>query len=233
VRYAEHYCRFPYWKTKQSWVYNHFMIEYVIAENPDDRILKKAADLLSSGKLVILPTDTNWVVVADPFSKKGVENLYSFKGEERSHHFSLLCDTIKRASESAFIDDNAYKILRNKIPCPFTFIFESRRPMIKALKASKADHQIGVRFSPSPLVKRLIEFYEKPLVSTNIPREKMGLNEDDEVYGFQIEESLGHIALILDPGELEFLGQSTVIDFSTGVMELIREGVGDPALFNF
>ena len=208
------------------------MIEYVIPNNPDDRILQKAADLLSKGELVILPTDTNWVIVADPFSKKGVDNLYAFKGEDRSHHFSLLCDTIKRASESAYIDDNAYKILRNEIPGPFTFIFESRKSMIKALKASKTDHQIGVRFSPSELVIKLIEFYENPLVSTNIPREKMGLEEGDELYGFQIEESLGHMSLILDPGELDFLGQSTVIDFSSGVMELIREGAGDPALFN-
>lgn len=207
------------------------MIEYVIPTNPDDRILQKAADLLAKGELVILPTDTNWVIVADPYSKKGVENLYSFKGEDRSHHFSLLCDTIKRASESAYIDDNAYKILRNKIPGPFTFIFESRKAMIKALKASKADHQIGVRFSPSPLVIKLIEFYEKPLVSTNIPREKIDAPEGEELYGFQIDESLGHMALVLDPGELEFLGQSTVIDFSSGVMELIREGAGDPTLF--
>lgn len=208
------------------------MIEYVIPNNPDDRILQKAADQLSKGELVILPTDTSWVIVADPFSKKGVDNLYAFKGEEKTHHFSLLCDTIKRAAESAYIDDNAYKILRNKIPGPYTFIFESKKAMIKALKASKSDHQIGVRFSPSELVIKLIEFYGKPLVSTNIPKEKVGVEESEELYGFQIDEALGHMALVLDPGEFEFIGQSTVIDFSTGVMELIREGAGDPALFN-
>lgn len=208
------------------------MIEYVIPNNPDDRILQKAADQLNNGQLVILPTDTNWVVIADPFSKKGVEAMYAFKGEDKSHHFSVLCDSIKRASEAAFIDDNAFKILRNKIPGPFTFIFESKKAMIKALKASKTDHQIGIRFSPSHLVNRMIEFYDKPLLSTNIPRAKLGVEEGDEVYGYQIEEILGHNALILDPGELEFLGQSTVIDFSSGVMELIREGAGDPALFN-
>jgi tRNA threonylcarbamoyl adenosine modification protein (Sua5/YciO/YrdC/YwlC family) len=208
------------------------MIEYVIPNNPDDRILQKAKDLLQAGGLVILPTDTNWVTLADPFSKKGVESLYKFKGEERSHHFSLLCDSIKRASESAHIDDNAYKILRNKIPCPFTFIFESKKPMIKALKASKSDHQIGVRFSPSVLVTKLIEYFDGPLVSTNIPFEKFSLDKSSELYGYQIEEALGHAALILDPGEIEILGQSTIIDFSSGVMELVRVGSGDPSLFH-
>ena len=208
------------------------MIEYVIPNNPDDRILQKAKDLLLSGGIVILPTDTNWVSLADPFSKKGVESLYQLKGEDRSHHFSLLCDTIKRASEAAHIDDNAYKILRNKIPGPFTFIFESRKPMIRALKASKSDHQIGVRFSPSILVTKLIEFYDGPLISTNIPFEKFSLENSTELYGYQIEECLGHMALILDPGEIEILGQSTIIDFSTGVMELVREGCGDPSLFH-
>ena len=44
--------------------------------------------------------------------------------------------------------------------------------------------------------------------------------------------SVQRSAVPAHPGELEFLGQSTVIDFSSGVMELIREGAGDPSIFN-
>ena len=50
------------------------MIEYVIAESPDDRILAKASQILKDGGLVCYPTDTNWLVVCDPFVKKGLEN---------------------------------------------------------------------------------------------------------------------------------------------------------------
>ncbi len=46
------------------------MIEYVIENNPDDRILKKAIEFLVEGELVALPTDTNWIIAANPYSKK-------------------------------------------------------------------------------------------------------------------------------------------------------------------
>jgi len=55
------------------------MIQYVVSQNPDDRILKKASQVLAGGGLVSLPTDTNWVVVVDIFSKLAVEKLYRLK----------------------------------------------------------------------------------------------------------------------------------------------------------
>ena len=51
------------------------MIEYIIAHTPDDRVLKKASDILNQGGLVCLPTDTNWQVIANPYKKNSIEKL--------------------------------------------------------------------------------------------------------------------------------------------------------------
>lgn len=211
------------------------MIEYVFAHDPDDRIIAKAKALLKDGHLIVVPTDTNWVLVGDAFNKKAVESLYRIKGEDKSHHFSLLCQDISRASELAHIPDSAFKMIRNKIPGHYTFIFEASKKVTKALKASKTDHQIGLRFVPEVLIDRLLEELGSALISSNLDNNllKRTSTESDEqpVYSYEIEEALGSlIALIIDPGELNFVGASTVYDLREGHMELVRQGAGE-ALF--
>jgi tRNA threonylcarbamoyl adenosine modification protein (Sua5/YciO/YrdC/YwlC family) len=206
------------------------MIKYVIEQNPDDRILKAASDILATGGLVSLPTDTNWVAVADPFSKAGVEKLYKLKKEEPKKHFSVLCDTISRATDFALIGDNAFRLIRGKVPGNYTFIFNAQKLITKALKASKRDHQIGVRFPPSNLAQKLIETHGQLLLSTNLTHEMMGIADKEiDIYGFLIDDSLSHmIDMVLDPGEIEFAGGSTIVSLVDETDPvLLREGAGE------
>lgn len=203
------------------------MIEYIISENPDDRILQKASDLLRSGELVVLPTDTNWVVVADPFNKKGVEKIYRFKNIDKLKTLSLLCENFSKASEVAFIDDSVYRSVKKVIPGHYTFIFEATKKIIRAVQANKTDKEVGLRFVPSTLVSRLLEVHGDSLISTNLNRGQLGLPLDGDIYSYQIEEvCTGHVKMIIDPGEYDFAGTSTIINYSEGSPELIREGVG-------
>lgn len=205
------------------------MIEYVFAHDPDDRIIDKAKSFLKDGHIIIIPTDTNWVLACDPFQKKAIESLYRLKGEERSHHFSLLCQDLSKASELAYIPDKSFRLIRNKIPGHYTFIFEASKKVIKAIKASKTDHQIGLRFVPEVLVTRLLEAYGGPLISSNLDSELIGRPmEDGPLFSYEIEDVLGsRVAMIIDPGEVEFAGASTIYDLREDVMELVRAGAGD------
>lgn len=205
------------------------MIDYVIAHNPDDRVINRAIQILSTNGLVCFPTDTSWIVAANPFSKIAVEKLHRLKKEDHTKHFSLLCSSIKMASELALIDNIAFKMLNKLTPGHYTFIFWAKKIVTKSIKASKTDHEIGLRFIPSPLVEKIIEAYGQALMSTNITPALLGLSEDDDIYAYQIEECLSNqIELIIDPGEFEFVGESTIISFTgeEGPV-LVREGAGE------
>lgn len=206
------------------------MIEYVIESNPDDRILQKASDELKAGNLICLPTDTNWVFVADINNKNGIEKLYKIKREDKQKHFSILCQDISMASEMAIIDNQAFRILKKITPGNYTFIFEASKKIAKMVQASKTDKEVGVRFVPRVLINKLIEIHGSPLISSNITNSVLGRNPDstDEIYSFEIEDKLsGKLNLIIDPGEINFDGPSSIIDFSKEEgPELIREGVG-------
>ena len=60
------------------------MIEYVIYDNPDDRILDKAKACIDAGQLICFPTDTNWIVAGSPFNKSAIEKIYKLKNESKT-----------------------------------------------------------------------------------------------------------------------------------------------------
>jgi tRNA threonylcarbamoyl adenosine modification protein (Sua5/YciO/YrdC/YwlC family) len=211
------------------------MIEYIISHNPDDRVLVKADKILNSGGLICFPTDTSWILAASAGSKNGIEKLYKVKKEGKEKHFSLLCNDISKASEVALINNQAFRVLKKVTPGHYTFIFEATKKISKHIQASKIDKEVGLRFVPSVLVNKLIETHGEVLVSTNIPNSMLELSEDstEPIYSYQVEENISHlIEMIIDPGEIEFVGQSTIVDFSKPEgATLIREGAGDASLF--
>ncbi len=211
------------------------MIEYVIAHNPDDRVLEKASSVLKQGGIICFPTDTNWILAACSTHKDAIEKLYKIKKEGTQKHFSILCSDFSMASDLALIDNGAFRLLKKCIPGHYTFIFEATKKMAKLIQASKTDKEVGIRFVPSELVSKLIATHGEALVSTNIPKSLLGLAEDnlDPIYSYQIEEAISHmIGLIIDPGEIDFAGESSIVDFaSSEVPTIIREGAGDISFF--
>ncbi len=203
------------------------MIEYVIAQSPDDRVIQKACDLLNRDGIVVIPTDTNWVMTASFDSKKAIDRLYRIKGESKHHHFSLLCSDLSMASDVAVIHDSSFRFIKQHIPGSFTFILEAQHRVTKLLQASKTDKEIGIRFPPGLLARTLISNFGKPLVSTNISSQLIGLEEGIVPYGYIIDEQLAHVVdLIIDPGEVDFLGQSTIVSMTNDSIEITRQGVG-------
>ena len=208
------------------------MIDYVVEHNPDDRTLAKASQILRNGGLVCFPTETSWVVAADPFVKDGVDKLYRLRHVENTKHFSILCSSYKKAMEIAYIDDAAFALIKRVVPGPYTFIFEAQKKITKLLKASRYDHQVGLRFPPKALCKTILESHEHVLICTHISPDMLELEEDGLIYSALIEDYLGNIIdLIIDPGEMEFVGPTTIVDFTSGEPEIIREGAGEVKLF--
>lgn len=211
------------------------MIEYVVEQNPDDRILVKASQILNSGGLLCFPLETNWVAVCDPFNKNGVDKLYRLRHIDDTKHLTILCDHFQKASEVAHISDGAFRLIKKVIPGPYTFIFEAQKSITKLLKASRIDKQVGIRFPPSNLCRKLIETHGQVLMCSHVSADMFDLGEEDEndlIYGAMIDDKFSHmIDLVIDPGEYEFIGPTSIVDFTSGTPEVVRVGTGDTKLF--
>jgi tRNA threonylcarbamoyl adenosine modification protein (Sua5/YciO/YrdC/YwlC family) len=204
------------------------VIQYVIPENCDDRILDLALNHLSNGELIIIPSDTNWIVVGDIRYKKAVEKIYRLKKQDKLKHFSLLCCSLKMANQVALISSQVFRSMKRKVPGHFTFILPAQKSITKSLKASKADQQVGLRIIPINWINKLIEKNGGPLISTHIDQQFLGIPDEEDIYSYLIEERLSHeVALTIDSGESEFAGISTIINFANEDEDVLtRQGVG-------
>jgi tRNA threonylcarbamoyl adenosine modification protein (Sua5/YciO/YrdC/YwlC family) len=219
------------------------LIVSIIPENPDHRVLNKAVEFLQQDKVLAIPTDTNWAYAVDLFSKAGMQKLYTLKNYARAKHFSLLCQDISQASKYAIISDQAYRRIHKLLPGPYTFIFPPKNSLPRTIRDYRKDQQIGVRIPASKICLALAERLDHPLILTTIPptqildlsEEEVAELSSDEKGGaaalafnaYQIEEALHHqVDLILDPGEVDFGGSSTVVDFSQEPARIVRQGQG-------
>ena len=209
------------------------MIEYVVEKNPDDRILKRASQIINDGRLLCFPTETNWVVACNPFIKSAVEKLYRLRHIENTKHLTVLCSGFADAMEIAHIDNGAYALMKKVVPGSYTFIFEAQKKITKFLKASKVDHQVGIRFPPNSLTRTIISSCGGILLSSHVSHDMLeGSDPAYPIYSLLIEDQFSHlIDMIIDPGDVEFLGPTTIVDFTAGVPEVHRIGAGNPALF--
>lgn len=208
------------------------MIEYVVEHNLDDRILAKASQILRNGGLICFPTETNWVAVADPYNPQGVAKLYRLRHVENTKHFTIMCANFQKAMEIAVIGDSAFRLLKKVVPGTYTFIFEAQKKITKHLKASKYDHQVGIRFPPKLLCRAILEYYGDILISTHVDQETLEIEEETFIYSALLEDHLpSSVEMIIDPGEFEFAGSSTIVDFTSGEPEVLRVGAGDASLF--
>jgi tRNA threonylcarbamoyl adenosine modification protein (Sua5/YciO/YrdC/YwlC family) len=209
------------------------VIEYVIEQNIDDRVLRRASEILRAGGLVCFPTESNWVAIADPFSREGVDKLYALRHVDNTKHFTIMCASFQKAMEIAIISDSAFALMKRVVPGSYTFIHEAQKKVTKLLKASRYDHQVGIRFPPKKLCRSILEAHGDVVISTHVSADMLDLEEAGFIYSALIEDQFGGmIDLILDPGEIEFVGQTTIVDFTSGVPEVVRVGVGSPDIFH-
>lgn len=216
------------------------LIEYVIATNPDERVIERALMCLNRGEIIVLPTDTSWIFAANLMSKKAVESLYKIKGGDRKKHFSIICENISQASQYAIISDRTYKLIHKVVPGPYTFILHPTRDIPRTIKDYKKQSEIGIRIPKSVICNKLIQGFQHPIITGSISPELIfeGVPAEElteDIYSYQIEDKVSHlVSMIIDPGEFHQPTEgSSIIDFTEEdeIPVIIREGAGDITIF--
>jgi len=202
----------------------HFQIH---PENPQQRLLKQAAQIISGGGIVAAPTDSAYALVCRLDDKAAVEKLRRIRGVDDKHHLTLLVRDLSEIAHFARVDNTQYRLLKAAMPGPYTVILEATREVPRRL-SHPSRKTIGVRVPENAILLGLIEELGEPLIGTTLqlPGDDHMLSDPDEVL-----ERLGkQIELVIDGGA-GTLEATTVVDLTGPTPELIREGRGDPAAF--
>ncbi len=127
--------------------------------------LEKAIAVLEKGGILIYPTDTVWGLGCDATNSKAVEKLSKLKEREEGKSYIVLLDDDRKLNRYVKeIPEVAWDILdfANR---PTTIIYPQGINLAKYVMAQ--DGSIAIRIVKTGFVKRLIQRFKKPIVSTS------------------------------------------------------------------
>lgn len=194
--------------------------------NINQRLIDQAVQVLKSGGIVVFPTDSVYAIGCDLFSKKGLQKLADFKGIKLNKaNFSIICQDLSHLADyTKPIERPVFKLLKQCLPGPFTFILEASQSVPKLFDSNKKE--IGIRVPDNTITIALVETLCNPLAVTSLH------DEEDEIMEYFSDPNLiyerldDEVDLIIDGGYGKLKG-STIVDCTDGSPEIIREGLGE------
>ena len=194
-------------------------------ENPPERLIKKAVDILKKGGIISYPTDTFYGIGCDIMNKKAIERIYQIKQRNKNIPFSFICSGLKNISRYAKVSNYAYKTMKRLLPGPYTFILEGSKivPKIMLTKRKTA----GIRVPDNNICIALVNELGNPVLSTSASKpDNTILNDPSFIQDYYDTR----IDLVIDGGSVP--GQpSSVVSLIDDIPEVIRDGVGDVSIF--
>jgi tRNA threonylcarbamoyl adenosine modification protein (Sua5/YciO/YrdC/YwlC family) len=193
-------------------------------ENPNPKDIRRIAEVLKDGGIIIYPTDTVYGMGCDISNTRAVEQVARLKGiDVDKSNFSFICSDMSHLSDySRPISNHVFKIIRKNSPGPFTFILEANNNVPKYFKGKKKT--VGIRIPDNNIIREIVRELGNPIVSTSI-------HDEDEMLEYSIDPELIHekyrdvIDLVIDGGHGEII-PSTIVDFTGEEPEIIRQGKG-------
>ena len=196
-------------------------------ETPQTRLINQAVALIRSGGVVIYPTDSGYALGCLLENKAALERICRIRHLDSSHNFTLVCRDLSELSLNSKVDNQAFRLIKNNTPGPYTFILKATKEVPRRLMNEKKK-TIGIRVPANPITQALLAALGEPLMSTTLILPGSEVAESDP---YEIRDRLEQVVdLIIDGG---YLGEqpTTVVDFSEDSPEVVRHGAGDPTPF--
>lgn len=188
-------------------------------ESPSAKAIERAAAAIRRGRVVAIPTDALYVVVADPFNLHAIGQVFVAKGREIHRSLPLLvADTMMAYDVAKELSSRFYLLARHFWPGPLTIIVPASAKV--PLKVTGNTGRLAVRQSRSQAASALLEQLGQPLIATSAnisgqPTCRSGI----EVFGVMD----GRVDLVLDGGLCASQGATTV-DITEPSWRVIKEG---------
>lgn len=199
------------------------MLIKIYPQNPNQREINKAVDILRDGGLIIYPTDTVYAIGCDALNVRAVEKICHLKNiDPRKSNLSIICYDLSNLSEYAKVSNAAFKVMKKNLPGPFTFILPTSGELPKIYKNRK---EVGIRVPDNNIIREIVRELGNPVLTTSIH------DEDDEIMEYStdpelIYEKYEHIVDLVIDGGYGGIEASTVVN-CTDDIEIVRQGKGE------
>ena len=198
------------------------MLIHIHPDNPQPRLVKQLAECLKDGGVIIYPTDTIYGLGCDINQHKVIERICRIKQiDPHKAQLSFICKDLSHLSDyTKSISTPLYRLLKQHLPGPFTFILPASKQVPKILQSKKST--IGLRVPDNNICHEILEALDNPILSASLPGEMVEEYTDPEV----MFEKFGHeVDFVIDGGPGGMI-PSTIVDCTTDNWHVTRQGLG-------
>lgn len=193
--------------------------------NIDQRLIQQAVAELRAGEIIIIPTDTVYAVACDMKNKKGLATLSKFKNVKLNKaNFSIICADLSQVADYVKqLDRGIFRLLKQNLPGPFTFVLEATNEVSKIFDVSRKE--IGIRIPDNNIVAALVNELGNPIAVTSLH------DNEDEITDYFVDPAAiyerydDEVSFIIDGG-IGHLEASTIVDCTQNQPEIVRQGIG-------
>lgn len=195
---------------------------YIHPDNPQPRLIKQSVDMIRQGNVIVYPTDSGYALGCGIDKKQAIDKIVAIRQLPANHNFTLVCSDLSELSHYALVTNVTYRLIKNNIPNPYTFILTATKDVPRRLWTKRKT--IGLRVPKNNIALALLKELGEPILSCSLmlPDEMITQSDPDEIKNYL----KNRVELIIHGG---YLGQTptSVIDLTEEVPRIIREGSGD------
>jgi L-threonylcarbamoyladenylate synthase len=192
----------------------------VSAADPDPGVIAHAAKVVTSGGIVIYPTDTLYGLAVDPRLPSAVERIFAVKGRAGHQALPLIAASREQASELVASFSPAALVLAERFwPGPLTLVADARPGL--AVGVAEKDGSVAVRVADHPVARRLAEAVGFAVTSTSA---NLSGGEPSRVARDAAADLAVQVDLVIDAGPTAGGPPSTIVDARVDPPRLVRAG---------
>lgn len=186
---------------------------HIHPHNPQMRLVLQAVDVIQQGKVIVLPTDTAYVLACQMEAKESVERIQRIRRLDHEHHFSLLCRNLHDFGHLAHVDNPTFRVIKELVPGPYVFLLPATKNVPRRLMHAKSK-SIALRIPDNAIIQGILSELGGPLLSSTLvmPGLEVPLNDPEEIYDMLKKQ----VDMVIDGG-LGGLEGTSVLDCRDGI----------------
>jgi len=192
-------------------------------QNPQLRLVRRAAEILRAGGVIVYPTDSCYALGCHIGDKDALERIRRIRDADRHHHFTLVCRDLAEIARYAKVETWQFRMLKAATPGPYTFLLAATKETPRRLQHEKR-RTIGIRVPDHEVPRLLLAELGEPIMSSTLllPGDDMPMTD-----GREIRNRLEHqVDCVLDGGHCG-IEPTTVVDLAVSPPAVTRIGRGD------
>lgn len=182
--------------------------------------IRRAADVIKKGGLVVFPTETVYGLGADATNAEAVKSIFTAKGRPSDNPLIIHIADPRDAEKYTVTNELYYKLAERFMPGPLTVILESKSCIPSVTRASLPT--VAVRCPENAIARSLITEAGVPIAA---PSANLSGTPSPTSAAHVIDDMTGRVNVIIDGGDCDFGLESTIVKIENdGSLTLLRPG---------